>query len=59
MGQKRTYAMALDDLERSVRVPLDSQVTEQAEPPSPGPLSPQELDRQRLLGISGAGRLVL
>ena len=59
MGQKRTYAIALDELERSVRVPLDSQVTEQGEPPPPGPLSPQELDRQRLLGISGAGRLAL
>jgi hypothetical protein len=55
--QPNEYATSLADLERSARVPFDHQVTEQAEPPSPGPLPPEELDRQRLLGITGAGRL--
>ncbi len=50
------YAGTLDDLERSVRVPLEEQSTAQAEPPAEGPLSEAELDRQRLLGITGAGR---
>lgn len=51
------YSMTLADLERSAHVPADQQVTEQSEPPPPGPLPPEELDRQRLLGITGAGRL--
>ncbi len=51
------YAMTLDALERSVRVPASSQVTSQAEPPAPGPLAPEELDRMLLLGVTGAGRL--
>ncbi len=51
------YARTLADLERSVHMPWDQQVAEQAEPPSPGPIAPEELDRQRLLGITGAGRL--
>jgi hypothetical protein len=38
-------------------VPLDQQVTELAEPPAEAPISAEELDRQRLLGITGAGRL--
>ncbi|MDT7573228.1 MAG: hypothetical protein QOE05_3402 [Actinomycetota bacterium] len=51
------YDVSIADLEKSAHVPVDEQVTEQAEPPPPGPLSPEELDRQRLLGISAAGRL--
>jgi len=51
------YAMTLEGLERSAHVPADLQTTAQGEPPPPGPISPEELDRQRLLGITGAGRL--
>lgn len=51
------YSISLSELERAVHVPLDEQVTEQAEPPPPAPMPPEELDRQRLLGITGAGRL--
>lgn len=56
---KGRYSTTLADLERAVHVPVDQQVTEQAEPPPPGPLSPEELDRQRLLGVTGVGRLRL
>jgi hypothetical protein len=56
-GRSDKYAMKLADLEKSAHVPVEEQVTEQAEPPPPSPLEPEELDRQRLLGISGAGRL--
>jgi hypothetical protein len=51
------YGGSLDDLEASAHVPLDQQVTELAEPPAEAPISAEELDRQRLLGITGAGRL--
>ena len=51
------YAISLDALEKSAHVPLDEQVTEQAEPPPPPPIGTDELDRQRLLGITSAGRL--
>ena len=51
------YEIGLTELEKSAHVPVDQQVTEQAEPPSPGPMSVEELDRQRLLGITAAGRL--
>lgn len=51
------YSISLSELEQDVHVPLDQQVTEQAEPPPPAPIPPEELDRLRLLGITGAGRL--
>jgi hypothetical protein len=51
------YAESLADLENSVHVPVEAQVSEQAEPPAEAPISAEELDRQRLLGITGAGRL--
>ena len=51
------YDVPLSDLERSAHVPVEDQVTEQGEPPPPMPLAAEELDRQRLLGITGAGRL--
>ena len=51
------YAGSLADLEASSHVPLEQQVTEQAEAPAEAPISAEELDRQRLLGITGAGRL--
>jgi hypothetical protein len=54
-SQPRTFA----DLERQTHVPYDQLVTEQGEPPPPGPLSAEEFDRQQLLGVTGAGRLRL
>ena len=51
------YGGSLADLEDSVHVPVEAQVSEQAEPPAEAPISAEELDRQRLLGITGAGRL--
>jgi hypothetical protein len=51
------YEISLEELEKASHVPVDEQVTEQAEPPPPAPMSEEELDRQRLLGITGAGRL--
>ena len=56
MGSGR-YTVRLEDLERAVRVPVEEQGTVQDEPPAEGPWSPEERDRQRLLGITGAGRL--
>ena len=54
---EQRYDVPLADLERSAHVPVEDQVTEQAEPPAPMPIAEEELDRQRLLGITGAGRL--
>ena len=54
---RNRYAGSLADLENSVHVPADAQVSEQAEAPAEAPISAAELDRQRLLGITGAGRL--
>jgi hypothetical protein len=51
------YAGSLADLEASAHVPLEQQVTELAEAPAEAPISAEDLDRQRLLGITGAGRL--
>jgi hypothetical protein len=53
------YEVSLDALEKSAHVPVDEQVTEQAEPPAPAPIADEELDRQRLLGVTAAGRLRL
>lgn len=50
--------MTLADLE-SVHVPVEQQVSSRPEPPPAGPLAPEELDRQRLLGVTSAGRLRL
>lgn len=51
------YDIPLDQLEQSVHVPLDELITEQGEPPPPDALPQVELDRQRLLSITSAGRL--
>jgi hypothetical protein len=56
-AQTNPYAVPLADLEHDAHVPTEHQVTEQGEPPAPSPLSEGELDRIRLLGITGAGRL--
>lgn len=53
------YTVSMDELERGVHVPLDEQVSAQPEPPAVGPMIAEELDRQRLLGITGAGVLRL
>jgi hypothetical protein len=53
------YDVSLDDLEKSAHVEVADQITEQPEPPPPGPMSEEELDRQRLLGVTAAGRLRL
>ncbi len=53
------FAGSLADLEASAHVPADAQVTELGGPPAEAPISAEELDRQRLLGITGAGRLHL
>ena len=50
------YRVPMDDLD-AVRVPVDEQVASEPEPPHDAPLAAEELDRQRLLGITGAGRL--
>ena len=52
------YAVPLEDLER-VHVPADQQVTGRGEPPPDGPIAAEDLDRQRLLGTTAAGRLRL
>jgi hypothetical protein len=53
------YSVSLSELERDVHVPVDRQLSEVAEPPPPGPFSEEDVDRQRLLGVTGAGRLRL
>ena len=57
MPEPSTYAVPVSELEKSAHVDQDDMVTEQGEPPPPAPLSAEELDRQRLLGITAAGRL--
>ena len=57
VAHKRDYAVTLAELEAGSRVAAEDMVTEQAEPPPPDALAPEELDRLRLLGITGAGRL--
>jgi hypothetical protein len=49
------YSVALADLERSVQVPVADQGTVQPMDPHPLPISEDELQRQRLLGIEHAG----
>jgi hypothetical protein len=52
------YAVPLTDLEAGAHVPAEQQVaSQQVDPPGTGPLSAEELDRQRLLGVLGDGRL--
>jgi len=43
------YAVTLDALENSAHVPLDDQVTEQAEPPAPDVVNEERLAQQRLV----------
>ena len=48
------YTTSLAELEASVHVAIDDQVTEQAEAPTPSVLSQTEVDRQTFLRIAGA-----
>jgi hypothetical protein len=57
MAEPSKYAVPVSELEKSAHVAQEDMVTEQGEPPAPSPLPEEELDRQRLLGITAAGRL--
>lgn len=48
------YSITLADLQNSARVPREDQVEEQPVDSPHDVLAEQELERQRLLGISGA-----
>lgn len=58
-SRARPYAVPLAELESSAHVPLDQQVQAQPEAPAEPPIAPEDLDRARLLGPTGAGRLRL
>ena len=49
--------MTLAELERSAHVPVEEQVVEQETTPPHDAMAPEDLDRARLLGVTGAGRL--
>jgi hypothetical protein len=51
------FDIPLEELERTAHVPAEDLVMEQGEPPPPPPMSEGDLARQRLLGITAAGRL--
>ena len=53
------FAVPIDAFEDAVRVRADDHVVELAAPPAEMPIAPEELDRQTLLGVTGAGRLRL
>jgi hypothetical protein len=57
VAEANRYAKSLEELERGVRVPVEEQVTEQPVETPHDAMEPEELDRLRLLGITGAGRL--
>jgi hypothetical protein len=54
--EAKDYKTSLAELEASVRVPVDDQITEQSKLPAEGPVSADELNRLRVLGTSRAGR---
>ncbi len=53
-GQK--YRIPINDLERTAKVPIEEQNTLLDEPPAESPVSPDSLNRMKLLGIVGDGR---
>lgn len=57
MPEPSKYRQSLEALERGVRVPRDQQVEEQDVEPPPVYVDPEDLDRMRLLGPTGAGTL--
>jgi hypothetical protein len=50
------YRVRLTDLERGAHVPVEDQVCEESQPPAESPISPDKLNRIRLLGVVGDGR---
>lgn len=50
------YRIRLADLERDAHVPVEDQVCEQSEAPAESPVSPDKLNRMKLLGVVGDGR---
>ena len=57
MAGKSRYAKSLEDLERGVHVPVEDQVVTQPTDSPHEAMDPEDLDRLRLLGTTGAGRL--
>ncbi len=47
------YSASLDELEASVHVPLDEQVTEQPEAPAQAPLTEGAVERNAMLRVTG------
>lgn len=57
MTDTPNYRVPLDELEDQARVPRDEQVEEQPTDEPGEYVAAEDLDRARLLGITGAGRL--
>jgi hypothetical protein len=53
---ERDYRVSLAELERDAHVPLENQVTGQAEAPAESPVSPDRLNRLRAISIAHDGR---
>ncbi len=51
--QTGKYSASLDELEASVHVPLDEQVTEQPEAPAQAPLTEGAVERNAMLRVTG------
>jgi hypothetical protein len=49
------YAVPVDALERSAHVPLEDQVEEHAEPPTPDVIPPERVEAQKNLWLIGGG----
>lgn len=49
------FRITLDELEASVHVPVEDQVSAQADPPAPDLLGPDEIARLSMLRLGGAG----
>ena len=49
------FRITLDELEASVHVPVEDQVSAQADPPTPDLLGPDEIARLSMLRLGGAG----
>ena len=49
------YAVPVDALERSAHVPLEDQVEEHAEPPTPDIIPPERVEAQKNLWLIGGG----
>ena len=49
------FRISLDELEASAHVPVEDQVSAQADPPTPDLLGPDEIARLSMLRLGGAG----